>query len=289
MKTVILCGGEGTRMREETEFKPKPLVLVGGKPMLWHIMKIYAHYGYNEFVLALGYKGDMIKDYFLNQRKYLNDFTLDTKTDTVQFHNNQADDFKITFVETGLKSLTGERVRRIREFVDGEDFMLTYGDGLANINIKGLVKFHKGQKSVATVTGVHPISRFGIMSVNDATKKVMGFRQYGLVDERMSAQEIRQARKSYMDDFINGGFIVFNKALFQYVKKDSMIEESFIPMAEDGVLSVYEHAGQWKAMDTYKDVEEMNVFWQKDPFWKVWHDTESVVGAGADRSQDHNV
>lgn len=262
-------------MKEETEFKPKPLVLVGGKPMLWHIMKIYAHYGYNEFVLALGYKGDMIKDYFLNQRKYLNNFTLDTKTDEINFHNNQADNFKITFVETGLKSLTGERVRRVQEFVDGEDFMLTYGDGLANINIRKLVEFHKKQKTVGTISGVHPITRFGIMSIDGATEKVKKFQQFGVVDDQMSAQKIHQARTSYIKDFINGGFMVFKQSFFKYIKPDSMIEETFIPLTREGNLSVYEHAGQWKAMDTYKDVEEMNVFWQKDPFWKIWQDTEN--------------
>jgi len=277
MKTIILCGGEGTRMKEETEFKPKPLVLVGGKPMLWHIMKIYSHYGYNEFVLALGYKGNMIKDYFLNQRKYLNDFTLDTKTDEINFHNNQADDFKITFVETGLKSLTGERVRRVEEFIDGEDFMLTYGDGLANINIKELVEFHKKQGSIGTITGVHPISRFGIISIDEVTKKAKTFRQFGVVEDQMNTQQIHQARTSYVEDFINGGFMVFKNDFFRHIKKDSMIEEAFIPLAEERGLSVYEHVGQWKAMDTYKDVEEMNIFWNRDPFWKIWNDAESTM------------
>ena len=270
MKVVILCGGEGTRMKEETEFKPKPLVLVGGKPILWHIMKIYSYYGYNEFVLALGYKGDMIKDYFLNQQKYLSDFTLDTKTNKVAYHNNGMDDFKITFVETGLKSLTGERVRRVKEYIDGEDFMLTYGDGVANINIRELVEFHKKQKTIGTISGVHPITRFGVMSINEKTNKVKGFRQFGVVDDKMSAMQIHQARKSYLADFINGGFMVFKKSFLNYIKPDSMVEEAFVPLAKQGKLSVLEHKGQWKAMDTYKDMEELNIFWQKDPFWKVW-------------------
>lgn len=270
MKTIILCGGEGTRMKEETEFKPKPLVLVGGKPILWHIMKIYAHYGYKEFVLALGYKGEMIKDYFLNQRKYLNNFTLDTKTNEVVYHSNEAEDFKITFVETGLKSLTGERVRRLGEYLDGEDFMVTYGDGLANIDISKLVEFHRQQDTIGTISGVHPITRFGVLSINEKTKKVKLFRQFGVIDENMTAIQIHQARKSYMNDFINGGFMVFKNNMLNYIHEDSMIEQAFVQLAEEGKLSVYEHVGLWKSMDTYKDVEEMNLLWEKDPFWKVW-------------------
>lgn len=257
-------------MKEETEFRPKPLVLVGGKPILWHIMKIYAHYGYNEFILTLGYKGEMIKDYFLNQRKYLNDFTLDTKSNKITFHNNECDDFQITFVETGLKSLTGERVRQVKDYIGEEDFMLTYGDGVANINIQSLVDFHKKQKTIGTICGVHPITRFGVMSIDEKSRKVEKFRQFGVVDIQMSAARIHQARKSYISDFVNGGFMVFKKSFFKYIEENSMIESAFLPLAKTGKLSVYEHTGQWKAMDTYKDVEEMNIFWQKDPFWKVW-------------------
>ena len=143
MKVVILCGGEGTRLKEETEFRPKPLVLVGDKPILWHIMKIYAAHGYNEFVLALGYKGKMIKDYFLNATSTFCDFTIETKTDRVIFHNSVADDFKITFAETGQKSLTGERIRQLAKYLDDDDFMVTYGDGVANIDIKKLAAFHR--------------------------------------------------------------------------------------------------------------------------------------------------
>src|SRR3989338_9897818 len=146
MKTIILCGGQGTRMREETEYRPKPLVMVGGKPILWHIMKIYAHYGYNEFILALGYKGGMIKEYFLNERALNNNFTLNTKTGEMEFHNNGFDDFKITFIDTGLENLTGERVRRLKDYIDEDDFMVTYGDGVADIDIRKLIKFHKKQK-----------------------------------------------------------------------------------------------------------------------------------------------
>ncbi len=270
MKVIILCGGEGTRMKEETEFKPKPLVLVGGKPILWHIMKIYAHYGFNEFILALGYKGDMIKDYFLNWRAFANDFTLSTKDHVLEFHNKHHDDFKITFVDTGLKSLTGERLRRVKYYIHEDNFMLTYGDGVADINIKELVKFHLKQKTTGTITGVHPVMRLGVLSVDEKNKKVTKFHQYGIVDEKESVQELREARQSYMSDFINGGFMVFKKRVFNYIKPDTMIERAFVPLSEERQLSVFEHAGRWKAMDTYKEVEEMNVYWEKDPFWKVW-------------------
>ena len=256
-------------MKEETEFRPKPLVLVGGKPILWHIMKMYAHYGFNEFILTLGYKGGMIKDYFLNQRKYLNDFTLDTKTNEIIYHNHEHDDFNIIFAETGLKTLTGERVRKIKKYVDGEDFMVTYGDGLADIDISQLSKFHKKQQTVGTISGVHPMTRFGVLSINEQSKRVERFRQFGVIDQDMTAQQIHMSRQSYIHDFINGGFMIFTKQIFDYIPENGMIEEAFVPLAEQGKLSVYEHTGQWKSMDTYKDVEEMNILWQKDPFWKA--------------------
>jgi len=181
MKTVILCGGQGTRMKEETEFRPKPLVEVGGKPILWHIMKIYAHYGYNEFILALGYKGNLIKEHFLNWRTFENDFTLSTKNNELAFHNNDCDDFKITFVETGLNSLTGERVKRIKKYLgEDENFMLTYGDGVADINIKELVDFHQKQNTIGTITGIRPASRFGLLNIDKESNKLKEFyRFYG--------------------------------------------------------------------------------------------------------------
>ena len=162
-------------MKEETEFKPKPLVLVGGKPILWHIMKFYAHYGYNDFILALGYKGHMIKDYFLNRRTFLNDFTLDVKNNQLTFHNNECDDFKITFVETGLNSLTGERVRQLKNHIQDDYFLLTYGDGVTDADINKLVDFHQKQNTLCTITGVHPTTRFGLIKVNKDTNKAAGF------------------------------------------------------------------------------------------------------------------
>lgn len=248
-------------MKEETEFKPKPLVLVGGKPILWHIMKIYAHYGFNDFILALGYKGDMIKDYFLNWRNFLNDFTLETKDHNIIFHNNDCDDFKITFVDTGLDSLTGERVRRLKKYINKEDFMVTYGDGVGDIDIKKLVDFHNLQNSLATVTAVRAGNRFGFLTVDHNTKKVVNFFQH----------KVAENYENQSKDFINGGFMVFKNEVFDIIPENSMIESIFPTLSDKKELSVYLHDGKWKCMDTYKEVEEMNQHWLKDPFWKIWN------------------
>ncbi len=250
-------------MKEETEFKPKPLVEVGGKPILWHIMKIYAQYGFNEFILTLGYKGKMIKDYFLNARAFNNDFTLHTKDHFIEFHNNGHDDFKITFVDTGLKSLTGERVRRVKDYITGEDFMLTYGDGVADINISELLGFHKRQGSIGTLTGVRPLIKYGILDHNQQSGKVEGFKQ------KLVGGNYKNFSLNH-DFIINGGFMVFKKSFIDAIQPDTMIEEALLPLVEKGELSLYHHKGKWKAMDTYKEVEEMNEHWQNDPFWKVW-------------------
>jgi glucose-1-phosphate cytidylyltransferase len=262
MKVVILCGGEGTRMKEETEFKPKPLVEVGGKPVLWHIMKIYSHYGFNEFILTLGYKGNMIKDYFLNERAFSNDFTLDTKDQKISYHNKNNDDFVITFVDTGLKALTGERVRLVKDYIDGEDFMLTYGDGVADIDINELLAFHKKQGTLGTLTGVRPSIKYGIVQHDEKNGKIQSFKQNLVGKNKLHINQ--------HDFMINGGFMVFKKSFIDKIKPDSMVEEAFLPLTDSGQMSLYDHKGKWKAMDTYKEVEEKNEYWQKDPFWKIW-------------------
>ncbi|MEI7498646.1 MAG: sugar phosphate nucleotidyltransferase [Candidatus Falkowbacteria bacterium] len=259
MKTIILCGGHGTRMREETEFKPKPLVEVGGKPILWHIMKIYAHYGYNDFILALGYKSEMIKEYFLNWRSYSNDFTLNTKDHELTYHNNECDDFKITFAETGRDSLTGERIKRLEKYIDSDQFMVTYGDGVGDIDINQLVNYHNQQGTVATITGVRPDTRFGYLSINHDTGKAADFFQHHITHT-----------EDHSKDYINGGFMVFDKMVFDMIEPNSMIESVFEPLASQSQLSVFKHPGKWKCMDTYKEVEDMNKAWQIDPFWKLW-------------------
>ena len=264
MKTIILCGGQGTRMKEETEFKPKPLVFVGGKPILWHIMKIYSHYGFNEFILALGYKGDMIKDYFLNHKALSHDFTLSTKTGEIFFYNNDNhDDFKITFVDTGLESLTGERIRRLKNHIQEDDFMVTYGDGLADIDIKKLLDFHNKQKTLATVTGIKPTNRFGFLNIDHNKLKVKDFFQHKVTN----FNEIEDKNNR---DYINGGFMVFKRGVLDMIPENSMIENIFVSLSQKGELSAYLHPGRWRCMDTYKEVEEMNKYWKEDPFWKVW-------------------
>lgn len=262
MKTIILCGGTGTRMKEDTEFRPKPLVEVGGKPILWHIMKIYAHHGYNDFILALGYKSNMIKDYFLNWRAFVNDFSMDTKTGDIQFHNNDCDDFNIIFAETGANSLTGERVKRLKKYIgDDEDFMVTYGDGVADINITELVDFHKQHGFIATITGVKPSTRFGFLNIDPNTNKVVDFAQHKVTTENETDGS---------KDLINGGFMVFKRSVLDLIENDSMIESVFSKLAQSGQLAVYNHSGKWKCMDTHKEAEEMNEHWVKDPFWKLW-------------------
>lgn len=229
--TIILCGGIGTRLKEETEFKPKPMVKIGEKPLLWHIMKIYSHYGFNDFVIALGYKGEMIKEYF---------------------SNNNDDNFNLTMVDTGQESLTGERVRRLKEYIKDDIFMLTYGDGVADINIKELLEFHKKQNTLATITGVHPRHKYGLLKI-DGNNLVEEFYQ-----------------KPILADLVSGGFMVLSKKVFDYIKKDSMIEDVFLPLIQKKQLSVYQHNSFWFAVDTYKEYEDLNKMWQNNPQWKIW-------------------
>lgn len=252
---VIFCGGTGTRMKEETEFRPKPMVSLGGRPILWHIMKIYFHYGFNRFIIALGYKGDYIKDYFINQEYFENDFSLQTKSGKKILHKNtrrKKDDFHITFVDTGLETLTGERLLRVKKYINNDTFMVTYGDGVSNININDLLKFHKGHKLVGTITGVHPKSKWGLI-VSDKNSIVKKFQQ-----------------KPKLNQYVNGGFMVFKKEFLKYLHPRQTIEEALEGLIRDKQLSVFIHEGFWSAMDTYQDVENMNRQWRKDPLWKVW-------------------
>lgn len=252
MKTVILCGGRGYRLKEETEFKPKPMVEIGGQPMLWHIMNIYSHYGFRDFVIALGYKGNVIKDYFANKKYYDGDFMLDTKTKKTKHFLKPIDNFKVTLVDTGIESLTGERIRRIKNYIDTENFMVTYGDGVSNVDIKKLYKYHKLKKPIATVTGINPYLRYGGMDI--------GPRGYAVNFERKA--KVRQT--------INGGFMVFNRKIFNYIKPDSMIETVFEPLIVKRKVAVYKHEGFWQAMDTYQDMDELNTLWRDSAPWKVW-------------------
>lgn len=258
MKTVILCGGIGYRLKEETEFKPKPLLTIGNKPILWHIMKIYAHFGFNDFIIALGYKGDSIKDYFLNQKYFLHDFTLHTNSGITRIHRASAgegiDDFTITFVDTGQETLPGERILRVRDYIPKEDeeFMVTYGDGVGDINVKNLVEFHRKHNTVGTITGVHPRSKYGLVEI-DKTNRVTSFLE-----------------KPALGGWVNGGFMVFKRKFFDYLRPNEFEHTAIHRLVKEKQLSIYIHDGFWHSMDTYADVENLNEYWKNDPKWKVW-------------------
>lgn len=254
---IILCGGMGTRLREETEFKPKPMVEIGGKPILWHIMKIYAHYGYRDFILALGYKGNHIKDYFLQQKYYTSDFLINLRHQRMprilaSNQESKRDDFNIIFTDTGLETPHGERVLRLKKYINTDLFMVTYGDGIADININKLIEFHKKHDLVATITGVHPISRWGMIVVN-ASNLITKYDQ-----------------KPSLYDYVNGGFMIFNKKIFNFIKEGDMIEDIFPKLISQKQLALYKHDGFWCGMDTYRDMLFLNELWEKDPKWKIW-------------------
>lgn len=258
MKVIILCGGVGTRLKEETEFKPKPMVFIGNKPILWHIMKIYASYGFNEFILALGYKADYIKEYFLNQKAFTSDFTLDTKNHEPKFYledRSEVDNFKITFIDTGIETMPGERILRCQKYIPERDkyFMVTYGDGVADIDVDALVKFHKKQKTIGTITGVHPRSKYGLVEVS----------KNNLVSQF--------TEKPVLNDYINGGFMIFDKQAFHDINPGEMEHSLLKRLAKKKQLSIYHHDNFWFCMDTYKEVEDLNAMWNsgKAP-WKIW-------------------
>lgn len=260
MKVVILCGGRGTRLREETEYRPKPMVLIGGRPILWHIMKIYSHYSYNDFILCLGYKGEMIKDYFLRLRESVNDFTLDLrfhKPKTIIHNRSQGENWRITFVDTGLETMTGGRISRIKRYIDGQDFFLTYGDGVANIDIKDLYRFHKTKGKIATVTGVRPTTFLGCLEVDGHSVKK--YREKPVLKK----------------EWVNGGFFVCHKKIFNYLWPDESCvfeQKPLNNLAKDNQLAVYRHNDFWYTMNTYKEVEELNRMWESGkPAWKIWH------------------
>lgn len=258
MKVVILCGGLGTRLKEETEFKPKPMVFIGNKPIIWHIMKIYSHYGFNEFILALGYKADYIKDFFLNQKAFTSDFFLNTKDHKSRFFlddRKEIDEFKITFVDTGLETQPGERILRCQKYItsDQKYFMVTYGDGVTDLNIGQLFKFHKEQNTIGTITGVHPRSRYGLVSINtDNTVR-------------------KFTEKPVLKDWVNGGYMVFDQRVFKYLREGETEHPALVRMTKEKQLSLFQHDGFWYAVDTHKEFQELNDIWNSgSPPWKAW-------------------
>jgi glucose-1-phosphate cytidylyltransferase len=256
MKTVILCGGKGRRLDRETEFKPKPLVNVGNKPILWHIMKIYSHQGFKDFILCLGYKGELIKEFFLNLDEMSNDFLLDLSSGKkMVFNRNGFLDARIYFIDTGLESMTGARIARIKKYIgEDEDFFLTYGDGVADIDLKKLYDYHKKMGKIATITSVNPVYWFGLVEIED-----------GIVS--------RFDEKPDMKDLINGGFMVFNRKVFDYLseKENCVLEqEPLRRLTQDNQLAAYQHKGFWKSMDNQKDVDELNRIYKQGAPWETW-------------------
>ena len=255
VKVILLAGGLGTRMREETEYKPKPMVEIGGRPVLWHLMKSFSHFGLNEFVVCTGYRGDVIKDYFLNYDARMNDFTAHLgSASRIEMHGmHNESELQVTVADTGPNTMTGGRVKRIQKYVEGR-FIVTYGDGLADVDITKLLKFHESHGKLATVTTVRPLSRFGVMDL-DANGKVERFRE-----------------KPQTDDYVNAGFFVFEPEVFDYLDEDCVLEQAPLEkLASLGELMAYRHEGFWQPMDTYREFVMLNEIWDSGHApWKVW-------------------
>jgi glucose-1-phosphate cytidylyltransferase len=254
MKVVILCGGLGTRLSEETTLKPKPMVEIGGRPILWHIMKGFAAQGFNEFVLALGYKGGVIKDYFLDYRHQACSLTIDLRNGRTTLHDGECEDWTVHLIDTGVNSMTGGRVKRAAQFIGEEPFLLTYGDGVTDADFNALVRFHRCHRRLATVTAVRPPTRFGDLTLEG--QEVVNF-----------------AEKPQMGEgWINGGFFVVEPAVASYVAGDDVIweREPLERLAREAQLMAYQHDGFWRCMDTVRDVQLLESFWKTGAPWKTW-------------------
>lgn len=257
MKVVILAGGYGTRLSEETSIRPKPMAEVGGKPILWHIMKIFSAQGYNEFVICCGYKSHVIKEYFANYGLHKADVTFDLGNHTHTIHKNGAEKWKVTCVETGEDSMTGGRLKRVQEYLDNKPFFFTYGDGVSNVNLAELVKFHTSQQAYATMTAVQPPGRFGAFTLSEDQAKVSSFREKPQGDGA----------------WINGGFFVLEPEALGYIEHDGTTweQEPLKKLAQDGKLAAYKHTGFWHAMDTLRDKHVLEEMWKKgEAPWKLW-------------------
>ena len=255
MKLVILAGGLGTRLSEETSLRPKPMVEIGGRPILWHIMKMYSAYGIDDFVVCLGYKGYYIKEYFANYFLHMSDVTVETSNPSLEVHSSRAERWRITMVDTGLETMTGGRVRRVREHVGDETFCMTYGDGLSSVNIRDLVAFHQTQGREATVTAVRPPARFGALDIHG--EAVTGFIEKPLGD----------------GSWINGGFFVLSPKVLDRIEGDDTTweKEPLERLARDGQLSAFRHDGFWQPMDTIRDKRHLEELWDGGRAeWKVW-------------------
>ena len=255
MKAVILAGGLGTRISEESHLRPKPMIEIGGRPILWHILKIYSHHGVNDFVVCLGYKGYFIKEYFANYFLHMSDVTFDISENRMEVHQRHAEPWRITLVDTGQDTLTGGRLKRVREYAGDESFCFTYGDGLADIDIGELIRFHRSQRTLATLTAIQPPGRYGAVSIDGV--RVTSFAEKPVGDGA----------------WINGGFFVLEPGALDYIEGDQTSWESdaLVRLARDGELKGYKHSGFWQAMDTLRDKNQLEELWQSGRApWKVW-------------------
>jgi len=257
MKVVILAGGFGTRISEESHLKPKPMVEIGEQPILWHVMKIYSHYGFQDFIICLGYKAYVIKEYFADYFLHTSDVTFDLCKNEMTVHNNFAEPWRVTLIDTGLKTMTGGRIKRIRPYVEDKPFLLTYGDGVSNVDIRALVACHKSHGKIATITAVQPEGRFGVLNIESG--QINAFREKNKSDS----------------GWINGGFMVMNPAIFDYIDGDDSIfeREPLERVASEGQLMAYTHDGFWMCMDTQRDRQKLEELWNtgRAP-WKIWRD-----------------
>ncbi len=257
MKVVLFAGGKGTRISEESHLRPKPMIEVGGKPILWHIMKQYTHWGHNEFIVCLGYKGFMIKEYFLNYFKHNSDVTVDLSNNQVEVHQTNAENIKVTLVDTGLETMTAGRLKRVQKYIGNEEFMLTYGDGVCDINMDEQMAFHKSHNRLATMSIVQPGSRFGIIDLDD---------------NDMVNQFIEKPKED--GAWINGGFFILKPEVFNYLPENSddiMWERAPLEnLTKDKHLAAFRHHGFWKCMDTLRDNQDLNSMWDENPKWKCW-------------------
>jgi glucose-1-phosphate cytidylyltransferase len=258
MKVVILAGGLGTRLSEETDIRPKPMVEIGGRPIIWHIMKIYAEYGFNDFVICLGYKGYFIKEYFANYFLHQTDMTIDLGSNQIEYHKSASEKWKISLIDTGKDSMTGGRIKRIQSYIGNEPFMLTYGDGVSDINIASLVNFHKSHGKLLTVTAIQPSGRFGALEMDEQSGQVGSFM------EKPKGDGV----------WINGGFFVCQPEVFDYINQgDATIweQEPLQKIAKDGQLVGFRHEGFWRPMDTLKDKQDLNEMWNTHSAkWNIW-------------------
>ena len=257
MKVVILAGGFGTRLSEETGVKPKPMVEIGDRPILWHIMKIYATYGLHDFIICLGYKGYIIKEYFANYALHMSDLTFDLRNNTIETHKNGTEPWRVTLVDTGQNTMTGGRIKRVKDYIGDQTFCLTYGDGLTDLNIRELIAFHKDRKSIATLTAVQPPGRFGAFNLERDQYKITTFKEKPQGDGA----------------WINGGFFVLEPEVLNFIEGDSTVWESrpMEELARNDMLSAYRHHGFWQPMDTLRDKNYLEELWRsgKAP-WKMW-------------------